>query len=134
MGKWIALLEEKSSIPSPPPLTKLTEVPCVSSVSTGPGGIVVSQVQSPTSAQRPVCRLDRLLRWGWDEDRAAALAARLDARAADDSRVVCVECSSYRPGRCVTHRAAGLQRPEVGRDLAGMLQNCPAFEPEGGGA
>lgn len=43
----------------------------------------------------------------------------------------CTDCLNYRPGRCVAHKAAALHRPEIGRDLAGMLQHCPGFV-EGG--
>jgi len=82
-------------------------------------------------------RLARLLRWGWPVAEAEALAARLarrDALAAAgdaDDRVTCVECSNYRhaAGRCAQHKRAGLQSPEVGRELAETPQRCPAYKP-----
>ena len=75
-------------------------------------------------------RRTRLLRWGWSEPEAAALAARLAKRDRDaDARVSCADCRHYRPGRCGNHRRAGLQGPEVGRDLASMLQRCAGFDP-----
>jgi hypothetical protein len=33
-------------------------------------------------------------------------------------------------GRCARHRAAGLQSPEVGRELAALAQRCPAYKLE----
>jgi len=44
-----------------------------------------------------------------------------------DDRSLCLECSHYRPGRCGNHRRAGMSAPDVGRDLAAMLQCCPGF-------
>lgn len=73
-------------------------------------------------------RRDRLLAWGWPTAEAERVADRLTRRDADDDRRSCADCRNYRPGRCVAYRAAGLHRPEIGRDLAGMLQRCPAFE------
>lgn len=74
-------------------------------------------------------RRTRLLRWGWAEAEAEALAERLVRRDREaDPRVMCSECSHYRPGRCGSHRQAGLQTPELGHDLAALLQRCPAFE------
>jgi hypothetical protein len=74
-------------------------------------------------------RLARLLRWGWPLAEAQALAARLARRDATDDRVVCVECSNYRPGRCTRHRAAGLLTADVGRELAALPQRCAAYKP-----
>jgi cytochrome c peroxidase len=76
-------------------------------------------------------RRARLLRWGWPEPEAEALAERLVKRdrAADDDRVSCAECHHHRPGRCGNHRAAGLHTPDMGRDLAGLLQRCPGHQP-----
>lgn len=45
-----------------------------------------------------------------------------------DARVTCLSCRHYRPGRCDNHRRARLSAPDVGRDLAGLLQHCPGFE------
>ena len=76
-------------------------------------------------------RRARLLRWGWPEPEAEKLAERLVIRDREaDDRVSCADCASYRPGRCGNHRRAGLTVADVGRDLAAMLQRCPAFEAE----
>jgi TubC N-terminal docking domain len=72
-------------------------------------------------------RRARLLRWGWSEPQAEALAERLTLRDRDD-RIACIECSAYRPGRCANHRSAGLGTAELGRDLAMLLQRCPGFK------
>ena len=78
---------------------------------------------------RFVARRTRLMRWGWAEADAERLAERLVMRDRDgDPRVSCTECHHHRPGSCGNHRAAGLQSPELGRDLAGTLQSCPGFE------
>lgn len=75
-------------------------------------------------------RRTRLLRWGWSERAAEALAEKLVIRDREaDPRVICGECSHYRPGRCGNHRRAGLYSPEVGRDLAALLQRCLGFKP-----
>lgn len=44
-----------------------------------------------------------------------------------DERVRCTDCAHYRPGRCGNYRAARLHSPEVGRDLAALLQRCLGF-------
>ena len=75
-------------------------------------------------------RQARLLRWGWPERDAETVAERLVRRDIEgDDRVSCTDCRHYRPGRCGCHARAGLQRPDVGRDLATLLQRCPGFEP-----
>ena len=75
-------------------------------------------------------RRTRLLRWGWAEPEAETLAARLVKRDREhDDRVSCTECQHYRPSRCGNHGRAGLSAPDVGRDLAALLQRCPAFVP-----
>lgn len=74
-------------------------------------------------------RRARLLRWGWAEPEAEKLAERLVKRHRErDERVSCVDCGHYRPGRCGNHRRAGLHAPDLGSDLAAMLQRCPGFE------
>lgn len=76
-------------------------------------------------------RTGRLQRLGFDEQDADDMAERLhlrDARA--DDRHVCLECRHYRPGRCTKYQAAGLSSPEVGPDLAVLLQRCPGFGEE----
>ncbi len=56
------------------------------------------------------------------------LAERLTLRdRQQDERVACVECSHYRPGRCGNHRRAGISAPDVGSDMAVLLQRCPGF-------
>lgn len=77
-------------------------------------------------------RRARLLRWGWTEDEAERLAERLVRRDREaDSRVSCTDCGHYRPGRCGNHRRAGLQQPDVGRDLAASVRRCTGFESTG---
>ena len=70
---------------------------------------------------------ERLLRWGWPSELAGATADRIARRAADDDRRTCPECQHAAPGRCRNHNRAGLRRPDVGRDLASVLQRCPGF-------
>ena len=75
-------------------------------------------------------RRSRLLRWGWPEPEAEALADRLARRDREaDSRVNCVDCLHYRPGRCGNHRRAGLQAPEISRDMAATMQRCGGVKP-----
>jgi hypothetical protein len=48
-----------------------------------------------------------------------------------DTRVICIDCASYRLGYCTTADQAGLSRQprlEIGYDLAHLKQNCPAFQ------
>lgn len=74
-------------------------------------------------------RCARLMRWGWPEADAQALAERLVIRdRSGDDRASCIECQHHRPGRCGNHRAAGLHSPDVGHDLAAMLQRCPGHQ------
>lgn len=44
-----------------------------------------------------------------------------------DDRVRCTDCQNLRGGRCAKHKAAGLDGPEVGPELAALPQRCPAF-------
>jgi hypothetical protein len=75
-------------------------------------------------------RRDRLLRWGWREGDAEAMAERLTLRDRDgDDRRLCIECANFRGGRCRQPERAGVA-PELGT-LATMLQRCPAFRPLG---
>ena len=74
-------------------------------------------------------RRARLMRWGWSEAEAEKLAERLVRRDREgDDRVSCIDCRHYRAGRCGNHERAGLRAPDVGRDLAAMLQRCEGFE------
>jgi hypothetical protein len=77
---------------------------------------------------RFIDRRARLMRWGWPEAEAEKLADRLVQRDRDtDDRVNCADCQHYQPGRCGNHQHAGLYAPDVGRDLASLLQRCPGF-------
>ena len=70
-----------------------------------------------------------LRRRGIADDDADDLAERLTLRdQQQDDRVLCVECSHYRPGRCGNHKVAGLSSVDVGRDLAVLLQRCGGFQ------
>ena len=76
-----------------------------------------------------VARVALFMRRGIDAADADDLAERLTLRDRDaDDRVICAECSHYRPGRCGNHRSALLATAEVGGDLAVMLQRCPGFQ------
>lgn len=44
-----------------------------------------------------------------------------------DGRVRCTDCQNLRAWRCAKHKAAGLDGPEVGPELAALPQRCPAF-------
>jgi hypothetical protein len=85
-----------------------------------------------TDIARFLARRDRLMRWGWSEPEAEALAERLVLRDREaDPRVSCADCQHYRPGKCSNHRRAGLLSAEVGRDMAGLLQRCAGFKERG---
>jgi len=76
-------------------------------------------------------RAAALRRRGVADDDAGDLAERLTLRDRErDARVLCAECSHYRPGRCGNHKAAGLLSKDVGRDMAARLQRCPGFSSE----
>lgn len=81
-------------------------------------------------------RRARLLRWGWSEADAEALAERLVIKDRErDERVSCAYCRHYRGALCTNHKAAGLGGRDVGRSFAEILQRCPGFgSREGGGA
>lgn len=85
---------------------------------------------SDADIARFMARRDRLIRWGYSTTDAEALADRLTRRdlTDDDDRVSCFDCAHHRPGRCGNHRGAGLHTPELGRDLATVLQRCPGFQ------
>jgi hypothetical protein len=80
--------------------------------------------------ERTAARIERLVRFGWDQRDAEVLAARLARRDADedDRRVCAVDCLHYRPGRCGNWRRALIGGPEVGRDFAGPLPRRPGFK------
>ena len=156
MGKWLARLaalddagEAKTPVPPFPPHCQNRQNPVLSVLAGGrEGGAAETSVErvAPAAVPHPrgwgwgdedigrfLTRRARLLRWGWPAEQAEALADRLTCRdvAGDDDRVSCTDCRHYRPGRCGNHRRAGLHSPELGRDLAGLLQRCPGFESEG---
>lgn len=75
-------------------------------------------------------RAQQFTRRGITAEAAETMADRLVIRDREqDDRRTCLECTTYRPGRCGNHRRAGLQAPDVGRDLATLLQRCPGFRP-----
>ena len=83
-------------------------------------------------SRRFLDRRARLLRWGWTETDAEAVAEQLHLRDVHaDYRHSCVECQHYRPGRCGNHRRAQSHEGEVGRDLAMLMQHCPGFRERG---
>lgn len=75
-------------------------------------------------------RAQQFNRRGMSAEAAEAIADRLVIRDREqDDRRICLECNAFRPGRCSNHRRARLQAPEVGHNLATMLQRCPGFQP-----
>jgi hypothetical protein len=81
--------------------------------------LVVSPASRLTDAERDEIRHHR-------DELVAMLVPPGDAT--DDCHR-CVECAHYRPAarRCTDPARAGLLTPEVGPDLAGVPQRCPAF-------
>jgi hypothetical protein len=76
-----------------------------------------------------VVRTKRFVLRGSSIDDAEALADRLVLRdRQQDDRRMCLECRNHRPGRCGNHRTAGLHSPELGSDLAELLQRCAGFQ------
>lgn len=151
MGKWAARLQEKTCAPPLPGTVKTDERGVLSVSAVTPRGgarefearallpVDLRGMAEPvdpaavawTDADiaRFLDRRTRLMRWGWAESEAETLADRLVRRDREqDDRVNCTDCANYRPGRCGNHRRAGLQSPDVGRDLAMLLQRCPGFE------
>ena len=139
MGKWAALLEAIDEKPGrATDETRITQVSRVMSVPVGGAAQsardeldLAAVAWTDADIERYLLRLDRLLRWGWLESEAQELAERLVRRDREraDERVSCADCLHYRPGSCGNHRRAGLGTPDVGRDLAAMLQRCPGFQP-----
>ena len=85
---------------------------------------------SAQDIERFLARRARLVRWGWAAADADDVAERLHMRdATGDTRVGCVECRHYERGHCARHRAALLASNVIGRDLAVLLQRCPAHAP-----
>jgi hypothetical protein len=125
------------------PGDKLTDADCASIANNKPAllALLLPLARGPESLDLAAAWTDaeilafldrraRLLRWGWAEPEAESLADRLVRRDREvDQRVSCTDCRHYRPGHCGNHRRAGLNVPDVGRDLAAMLQRCPGFQP-----
>lgn len=150
MGKWAARLAEKAAAPPHAGTDKTAKRGLVSVLAVTPDG-GAREIQAPpkpgSSRAEKIEALDlaavawtdgdiarfldrraRLLRWGWPEHEAEALADRLVRRDREaDPRVSCTDCRHYQPGRCGNYRRAGLNVADVGRDLAAMLQRCEAF-------
>ena len=83
---------------------------------------------TPAAEALAADRRARLLRWGWPEAEAEALAARLVRRDREaDPRVNCTDCRHFQPGLCGDYKEAGLHSHDVGRDLAVILQRCAGF-------
>lgn len=150
MGKWSERLEEKTCAPPYGGTDRADKRGLLSVMAVTPEGGAddlhglvradneISERRSGMHCQSRqkvaafFARRDRLLRWGWKEQDAEALAERLTHRDADDDRRTCVECKHFRPGPiCAAYRTAGVGR-ELGRDLATLLQRCPAFLPSEG--
>lgn len=150
MGKWAARLAEKAAAPPHAGTDKTARRGLVSVLAVSPEGGAREIQAAPMLPSKPAARpealdlaavawtdgdiarfLDRrarLLRWGWPEADAEKLADRLVRRDREaGSRVSCTDCRHYRPGRCGNHKSTGLWSAEVGRDLAGTLQDCPGF-------
>lgn len=149
MGKWAARLAEKFAAPAHAGTDKTAKRGLLSVLAVSPerGACECRSVSMPALARAPEAldlavvvwtdaeiaafrdRRARLLRWGWPETAAEKLAERLVIRdRGGDPRVSCTDCAAYRPGRCENHRRAGLNGPDVGRDLAALLQRCPGFK------
>ena len=89
-----------------------------------------SDAMSGAELQNFTGRVLLFTRRGFGNLQAEALADRLVMRDREqDDRRLCLECITYRPGRCGNPRAAGLTTHEVGADLAALLQRCPGFAP-----
>lgn len=109
---------------------------CPPDAPNGPVG-AESRISQARVAPRPIGgagevlarqRISGLTWRGLGESAARALADTLARRdAAGDHRRMCVECANFAVGYCARHRAAGLLRPDIGQDLATLLQTCPAF-------
>ena len=144
MGKWIERLQSKTAHPlaggtDETPKTPLVGVlsvmavtpqgGCANSSPTDSGPDLSAVAWTDEDIARFLARRARLLRWGWCEAEAEKLADRLARRDREqDERVSCTDCRRYRPRRCGNHRQAGLTTPDLGRDLAVLLQRCPGFD------
>lgn len=133
MNKWLARLqslEEPAFLESPHGGHCRNRQKALVSALAGAGPVAADELASAPCGVNRQCleaRRERLLRWGMPWREATAMAQRLAARDAElDDRVTCLaDCVHYRPGRCGNHRRALLDSPEVGPDLAALLQRCP---------
>lgn len=148
MGKWLALLNAKMGVPAMAGTAKTDRSPLLSVMAVTPKGDA-RDIQTPAMTpeacdlaavawtdgdiDRFQDRRARLLRWAWPEADAEALAERLARRDREaDDRVTCAgDCTHYRPGRCGNHRKAGLYSPDLGHDLAALLQRCAGSSVRG---
>ena len=118
-----------------PELLAVLSAPCNTAANNRPyklsaadAGQCHAQPWDDATCARFVARVSRFLRLGIDATDADDLAERLHLRdAQQDDRRMCLECLHYRPGRCGNHRRAGLDSPEVGRNLATLLQHCEGY-------
>ena len=89
-----------------------------------------SEAMNTAEIDRFRCRVVSFIRRGITDSQAELVADRLVIRDREqDDRRTCLECNTYRPGRCGNPRAAGLNGHAVGADLATLLQRCPGFAP-----
>lgn len=151
MGKWAARLREETCVPLMTGTVKTDERGVLSVLAVTPRGgarefearalqpadlramaepvDLAAVAWTDADIARFLDRRARLMRWGWAESEAETLADHLVRRDREqDERVNCTDCAHYRPGRCGNHRRAGLQSPDVCRDLAMLLQKCPGFQ------
>ncbi len=144
MGKWIDRLQAKTAHPPTGGTDETDETlsmgvlsvmavsaerGCAFSRPADPGPDLSAVAWTDEDIARFLARRARLLRWGWAETEAEALADKLVRRdREDDPRVSCADCGHFRPWRCTNHRRAGLDAADSGRALVGLLQRCPGFE------
>lgn len=95
---------------------------------------LLEALQAPIDPKSPPPLVARLMRWGWSEDEAKALAQRIAERDQADDRRLCVTCHHYQPGRCRNPRAAGLSSASIGRQWAEMHQRCAGYLERHGAA
>lgn len=91
-----------------------------------------AQPWDDAACARFVARVTLFLRRDVAAEDADDMAEQLHLRDVEgDERVMCLECLHHRPSRCGNHKAAGLGSPDVGSDLAALLQHCPGFRGAG---
>ena len=155
MGKWAERLAEKTATPPLSSTDKTAKRGVLSVLSVAPEvGTRDFRAEPEPATARPYklsrTDADRCHFGGWNDAEIETftartllflrrginatdvddLAERLTLRDRDiDERRLCLECSHYTPGRCGNHRGAGLNVPEIGRDLPVALQRCSGFAP-----